>query len=314
MSLLRNNKIKTLIVSTKGEFSEEYIEKLSRLSAIQWLYKDKMTEKDLTALSDKSPKVLAISPVPFGWELPESIYSKEYNVKSICLPSSSYNYVNIEKCREKGVNVSNVPHYATEAVAEWAFMMALNVARKIPMLVRNGWNYSYSKHEGIELAGKTAGIIGLGHIGGRIAEIASAMGMNVLYWSRKSRDRRYKYVELEKLMREADVIFPCMIPTKETEWLISYKMILSMKKTAIFISITKNTFNHELLLEMAAKGEIAGYAFEELTQSDFGKYPGNVWDGPQLAWVTDGSVERNIEEWYKNIEAAVKGEDRNLLC
>ena len=163
------------------------------------------------------------------------------------------------------------------------------------------------------MKGKTAGVIGIGRICTRIAELCEGIGMEVQYWSRKSRDRRFKRASLRRLMVASDVIFPAMVLAEETKKLITDAMLKSMKRSAIFVSIVHEMYNHKLLLKMVEEGKLFGYGFEEDGGGKFVKYKGNIWGGPALAWATDGSMRRNAEMWVDSIVKAARGRFENRV-
>ncbi len=104
------------------------------------------------------------------------------------------------------IPIINTKNFSTNAVAEWAMTMAFNAYRKVPLMIKSGFNLDYEKHQGLELRGKTAGVIGLGNIGTRIAEIAQGLGTKVVYWSQNSRDKRFEMLPLEDLMKKSDIM------------------------------------------------------------------------------------------------------------
>ncbi len=183
----------------------------------------------------------------------------------------------------------------------------MNVARKIPLMIQNDWKVDYSKHLGMEIAGKSAGVVGLGNIGKRVAEITSAMGMDVKYWSKSSRDEKYEYLELEELFKSCDIIFVTVASNSETEKLITDDMLKSMKEKSIFISITHKVYNHELLNELTTSGKIFGYGNEE-NDEKIPEMSGNIWTGLPFVWYTEQSLERNREIIISNFENFLKGD------
>lgn len=258
-------------------------------------------------MEDNGDKVLAIDPDFSDWKVPNGVIDKIPNLKAICLQTTSFSWVDIDHASTKGIPVMNLRGFSTKAVAEWAIMMALNVARRIPLIIKDEWNQDYKKHQGIELMGKTAGIIGLGSIGSRIGDIAKGLGMEVIYWSKSSRSNSLKKVALADLMKDSDFVFPALAQNDGTKGLITDDSLRSMKKSAIFVSIVHHVYNHQLLLEMAKDGELFGYAFEEEGDNKLTDYQGNVWGGPSLAWTTKGSMKRNADQWIESIISAAKG-------
>lgn len=198
--------------------------------------------------------------------------------------------------------------FSTEAVAEWALMMTLNTARQIPKVIRGGWAQDYDL-QGMELKGKMAGIIGMGRIGGRIAELMSGIGMDVQYWSRRQNNDKFDYVELDRLMSTSNVILLAIPLSPETKGIITAEMINTMKKTGIFVSVVNHgIYDHELLVEKTKSGEIFGYAFEDEGGKTFDKHEGNILAMPALGWCTTDSFKKNAELWVEAIILASRGE------
>lgn len=270
--------------------------------------------KDIKPISEVSElyqgdeeRILAIDPDFSNWKVENSDLEKIPNLTGVCLQTTSFSWIDIDFLKNKNIPVMNLRGFSSEAVAEWAFLMALNIARKIPLVSQKGWKYNYSDHTGIELKGRTAGVIGLGSIGTRIAELCSAFGMNVVYWSKNSRDDRFKYVELEELMKVSDVILPAVAQNEDTKSLISDEMLNSMKDKAIFVSIVHKIYNHELLLDLVKNGKIYGYANEE-EDTRTPELSGNIWTGLQLGWCTEESMSRNAVQWVESIINASRKE------
>ena len=258
-------------------------------------------------------KILAIDPDFNNWVVENEDLKKIPNLKAIVLQTTSFSWIDVKFVREElGVPVVNLRGFSSLAVAEWSVMMAFNLARKIPVLLKDDWRQDYVKHQGTELKGKVVGVVGLGNIGTRIAEICQGIGMEVVYWSKNSSNEGFKKVGLEELMKISDVIFPAVAQNDETQGMITDTMIKSMKKTAIFVSIVHHVYNHELMLERVKSGDLYGYGFE-VKNGEFGKYEGNVWAGPEMAWATDGSLQRNTDQWVSTIVKASEGNYENSV-
>lgn len=286
--------------------TDDVLEKFKGLGEI--IINDKPQPLSVITGDDSSEeKIIALDPDYCDWSVPREEIEKLVNVKAICLQSTSFSWLDIEAAKEKGIAVINVRNYSTEAVAEWALMMALNVARKVPMIVKNNWVGDFSLHQGIEFKNRTAGIVGLGNIGKRIAELCAGMGMKVMYWSKNSNDDRFEKVELDNLFSNADVIFPCLAQNSETKDYITDELLKSMKSEAIFVSIVHKIYNHDLLLQLIKENKIYGYAYETKDNNEMLKLEGNVWAGPEQAWTTQESLARDIDIWAKNIVKAIQG-------
>jgi len=213
---------------------------------------------------------------------------------------------------KKGIPVVNTRNFSTEAVAERALMMALNLSCKIPLLIKEGWKKNFQRYQSIELKNRCAGIIGLGQIGKTIAEKCQSLGMEVVYWSRHSRNNQLKLVSLRKLMLTADVIFVALAKNQDTKGLIGDHLIKSIQTHSIFISVAPIfsgdssflAYNHKLILDRVAKNKLTGYGFEDEAGGTFNNYRGNVWAEPVLAWASEESLKRNAKNWTETIIAA----------
>jgi phosphoglycerate dehydrogenase-like enzyme len=255
------------------------------------------------------PRLLAIDPDFCDWQVPNEVIDKVPNLQAICLQTTSFSWVDVEYAKQKDIPVMDLRGFSSIAVAEWVVFMTLAVARKLPIVVRDEWKLDYERHQGLELRGKTAGVIGLGNIGTAIAENFAGLGMKVQYWSKHSEDERFTKVPLDELMRTSDAIVPALAINEGTKGLLTDDMLRSLKPTALLVSILDPgaVYNHALLLELAAGGKVGGYAFED-EKGPFGKYDGNVWNGPALGWCTQESMTKNAKQWVESIVLAAKGE------
>lgn len=287
-------------------FSSELKSKLKKVGIVV-VQKEIIPFEKVKGLYDGGEeRILAIDPDFCDWNVPNEVIEKIPNLKAVVLQTTSFSWVDGERIAELKIPVVNLRGFSSIAVAEWATMIIMNIARKIPVVAQDKWKQDYTKHQGIELRGKTAGVVGLGRIGTAIAENMAGLGMNVQYYSKNSKDKRFKSVTLEKLMETSDVILPAVAQNEETKGMITDKMLKNMKKTTIFVSIVHHVYNHDLLLKLAETGKIYGYGFET-SKAEFGKYKGNIWAGPELAWCTEDSMRKNAVQWTEAIINAIKG-------
>lgn len=255
-------------------------------------------------LTEAGDKILALDPDWFDWKVTSETLGKIPDVRGVVLQTTSFSWIDSAYLASKNVPVVNMRGFSKNAVAEWAIMTALLLARRMPVVIKDGWKQDFTKHQGFELRGKVAGVIGMGRNGRAIAECARGLGMQVRYWSAHSGDEAYQSVPLAELMRTSDVIFPTLAHNAETEKLLSDELLISMKTEAIFVSTIHHVYNHGLLLERVSEKKLWGYGFEE-NNPDFNRYAGNVWAGPALAWCTRESMQENARQWTEAIIAAV---------
>ena len=299
-------KIFILSPNKKAVFTPELINQLEKSGELIFETKPKSFE-EISQLFESGQKIIAADPDFFDWKFPVDILDKVPDLKAVCLETTSFSWIDIAYAKEKNIAVTNLRGFSTEAVAEYAFMMTLGAARKLSLVIKDNFKQDFLKDQGIELKGRTMGVIGLGRIGARFGEICEGFGMNVIYWSKNSRNEKWKFVELKELMTAADVIFPALARNNETADLLSDSLLRSMKRSAIFVGVAHGSYNHEVLLEMAKQGQIYGYAFEEENGNPLG-LEGNVFALPSIAWATDGSMKANGEMWTASIIAAAKGD------
>ncbi len=256
-------------------------------------------------------RLLCLNPDYVSWKLSSADYKDIPNLKGILIASTGFEWVEQDVANERNIPICQIVNFSTQAVAEWAVMMMFNLARQTPRLIKDNYpldfDKDFMKYRGVQLKGKTAGIIGLGHIGSAIAEACKGLDMNVVYWSRSSTNDAYEEVSLEQLLETADVIFPTAAKNPETLALITEEHIKSMKKSAILVDIAHGLFNQEQVLGMVAKEDLFGYGFEG-KPNEFTKFNGNVWAAPAYAWTTYESMHNSVVLWTDNMVSATKNE------
>ncbi len=193
-------------------------------------------------------------------------------------------------------------------------MMCL--AKKFPIQAKTDYKMDYSQYMlTTEIRNKTAGIIGLGTIGSKIADMCQALGMNVIYWNRSEKQNRYKKVDLETIFKEADFIFPAFATNVETSKLITDDLINTMNGNALInvINNPRELYNHDLLLKRAEKEEIS-YAFELYgDEKKMYDYKGNVMVTAPYAFYTKEAIDRLVAIWCDNVIDLVNNKPQNSV-
>jgi D-3-phosphoglycerate dehydrogenase len=248
---------------------EEHIKKLRSFSDLE-IFEEPPKKPD-----ELKERIRAADIVIVGWtNLTKNIIDSAKKLKMISIWATTCHYVDLEAARERGIVVTHVPGYATEAVAEHAFVLLLAAIRRLPSAdkhVRRG-DFDWRPFGGSELAGKTLGIIGTGAIGCRVAEIAKAFKMQILGYDKypnlkRAEEIEMKYVDLYTLLKESDFVTLHVTLTSETEGLIGKKEIEAMKKGAVIINTSQGKVIDEKALIDALKSGKLSYAgldvFEE---------------------------------------------------
>ena len=242
--------MKIYITYTKDSFTEEQLKQLNEVGEVIIL--EELFDLDKAPyLEDDSEKILVADPDWYNWDINSEHLSKIKNLKAVCLSTTAFDWIDLDYCQENNIIVTNIPKYSTDSVAEYAIFLMLSLAKKFPLQIKTNYKTDYSLSMlTTEIRNKKVGIIGIGHIGSRIAEICSGLGMNVIYWNRKEKSVPYKYVDLDTLFSDSDFIIPTFVTNEETKKLITDDLINKMNNNAL-INIVNNPneiYNHNLML------------------------------------------------------------------
>jgi glycerate dehydrogenase len=261
----------------------------------------------------------------------KEVLEKVPAVKFIGILATGYNVVDVVAATASGVTVTNIPAYSTPAVAQMTFAllleMCLHVGKHNDAVWEGQWSNSpdfcFWNSPLIELAGKTIGIIGFGRIGQATANIAQAFGMNILAYSRSkqvgSADETCKYVALEDLLAQSDIISLHCPLTEATKGIINKNTISKMKDGVMII----NTARGQLIVEedlVAAlnSGKVAGAALDVVSSEPIEKNNAlfnakNCIITPHIAWAPKESRTRLVEIAVENLIAFMNGVPVNVV-
>jgi len=243
----------------------------------------------------------------------EAIPSLEY----ICLTATGYDEINLQDLQHLPVKISNVSDYATESVAELTLTFILTLFRKLIAANEAMHSFSFeidfgelSHHRflGNNLRGKTIGIIGSGNIGRRVAEIAHAMGMEVLMHAKKEVvNSAFEICSLKKILETSDVISLHRAFERGDQPIIDIQSIELIKKGAVIINTAREGLvDHDAIAKKIADGDIAGFASDVSTALS-STHPlfsmPNVILTPHLGFYTGESLEKLGDKIVANIEA-----------
>lgn len=223
-------------------------------------YPDRKEDADTLVERMKDAEVVMISNIP----LPSEVLSQCPKLQFLNVAFTGLDHIDMVYCEAHNILVKNASGYATQAVAELAVGLMIDVLREITFLdgsIRKGG--VRGAFLGRELRGKTVGIVGTGAIGIRTAQLLLAFGCKVIAWSRTHKtevtEMGIAYVSLEELMRTSDIISLHVPLTGETKHLISKEMLALCKPTAILINTARgNVVDIDALAECLRDGKIAG--------------------------------------------------------
>ncbi len=251
-------------------------------------------------------------------------------LKYIGVLATGYNVVDIEAARERDIIVTNVPAYSTESVAQTVFAHLLTVTNRTEHYAQQNrlgrWaenrDFCYWDTELTELAGKTMGIVGLGHIGRRVAEIALAFGMQVKAMTSKKAEELpagIQKAELQSLLASADVVSLHCPLTEGTRHLIHRETLRLMKPSAILINTGRGPLvDDEALAEALNEGRLRAYCADVVTEEPpKADHPllhaPNAFITPHIAWATVEARKRLLQTAIGNVEAFVNGHPVNVV-
>lgn len=242
-------------------------------------------------------------------------------LKLICVAATGMNNIDLETAKQKNIAVKNVSGYSTDSVAQLTFSLILyliNHPKYYDNYVQSG-EYTRSSiftHIGRkfwELSGKQMGIIGLGTIGKRVARLAEAFGMNVVYYSTSGKNNTpdFKRVDLNELLTSSDIVSIHAPLNENTKNLIGISELKKMPKHAIIINTGRGGIINEHALAQAIDEEIIGGAgIDVLTAEPIDinnplmmvRKSNRLIITPHIAWTSIEARQRLLEGIYENIK------------
>lgn len=252
------------------------------------------------------------------------------SIKFVTALGTGYDMIDVCACRERGIEVCNVPGYSTDSVAQLAFSLILALTNDLngfrDIVKSGGWTgmpgLKYQRIPCMELAGKTVGIYGCGAIGKRLGEFCRAFGMRVLAYRRSAVMGicdGIEYTDRETLLSESDIISLHCPLTDKTRGLVDSKFLSQLKRGAYLINTSRGAVvNEDDLAEALTDGRLSGAALDvmckEPPEADNPLLKlKNCIITPHCAWVTPEARSRLLSILDRNISSFVttgKGIDR----
>jgi D-lactate dehydrogenase len=270
------------------------------------------------------------------------------NLKFIATRSTGVDHIEIEHCRDRGIQVANVPTYGENTVAEHVFALLLAISHHLVGAIdrtRKG-DFSQVGLRGFDLCGKTMGVIGTGNIGRHTAKIAKGFGMDVVAFDVRpdraaAEEIGFEYLDLNALLGRADVVSLHVPGTERTKHLMSNAEFSAMKRGAVLINTARGpVVDIRALLQALASGQLAAAGLDvlpeepvireeaELLRSAFTKEHDletlladhillrlrNVVITPHSAFNTKEAVQRILNTTRDNIQAFIAGQPQNVVA
>lgn len=262
----------------------------------------------------------------------EAIMEQCTSIKYIGVLATGYNVIDITAAKNRGIVVTNIPSYGTEAVSQYAIALLLELCHHVgahsDSVKRGEWSvcrdFCYWNYPLIELAGKTMGIIGYGKIGRGTARIAEALGMNILAFEPGKIAQEYlsdsiRQVSLEQLLQSSDVISLHCPLFPETRGIINQNTISQMKDGVMIINTSRGPLIAEKdLREALITGKVSGAAVDVVSDEPIAldnpllDAP-NIIITPHIAWAPKEARQRLMDIAVNNLRAYVQGSPTNIV-
>jgi D-lactate dehydrogenase len=269
------------------------------------------------------------------------------DLKMIAAMSTGFDHIDFVACRERNIAVCNVPTYGESTVAEFAFGLILALARRFrPTFERVGrGDFSRVGLAGMDLAGKTLGLIGTGRIGSHLARIAHAADMKVIAYDLRpnpalTEEYGVRYMDLDELLREADVISLHVPYTKTTHHLINVERLRLVKDTALLVNTSRGgVVDTRAVAGALREGRLGGVALDTfegeqvwIEEEFMGAEEASADElrdalasfsllhsdrailSPHNAFNTRGAVDRILDASIENIRAFFAGNPQNVVA
>ena len=287
------------------------------------IFRDRTSRDELKQI-DHSIEVIITNKCPIGAD-DLSLFP---NLALILVSATGYNIVDVQSCKEKGIQVSNVPNYGTFSVAQHALAMLLNYSNQIDLheksVKRGEWSsnqdWSYTLSPIREWHGKTLGIIGMGNIGQAFASMAESLGMQVIYHHTKDlKLANRKFVGINELASTSDVISLHCPLTPKTDKMVNSEFLSRMKSSSILINTSRGGLIHSLDLKSAlVSGQISAALLDVLeVEPPAVGHPligiPNAIITPHIAWISLEARKRIVTSLENTLKSYIEGKIVNCV-
>ena len=287
------------------------------------IFRDRTSRDELKQI-DHSIEVIITNKCPIGAD-DLSLFP---NLALILVSATGYNIVDVQSCKEKGIQVSNVPNYGTFSVAQHALAMLLNYSNQVDLheksVKRGEWSsnqdWSYTLSPIREWHGKTLGIIGMGNIGQAFASMAESLGMQVIYHHTKDlKLANRKFVGINELASTSDVISLHCPLTPKTDKMVNSEFLSRMKSSSILINTSRGGLIHSLDLKSAlVSGQISAALLDVLeVEPPAVGHPligiQNAIITPHIAWISLEARKRITTSLENTLKSYIEGKVVNCV-
>lgn len=313
--------MKISITCNNPPLPKEIINKLESLGKVRQFDVFKMSEDEVV---EKMPDTeILICDTPSLTQIGKLTFDGLQNLKFISIYGVGYEWIDIEEANKRNIIVSNTKDSNSESAAEHIWGMILNLSKRISELERETRNIgenNVNNYQGIEVYGKTIGIIGLGGIGKKVARISKGFNMKILGVNKSNKSvEGVEITNLNYLLKKSDIITLCLPLNSDTINIIGDEELSLVKKDAILVNCSREKLvDKKAILKSLSEKRIFGYGieteiFDLISPNDqYFNYP-NVILTPHNAWNTKKSDENSFSNIVKNVEAYLNNRPTNVV-
>lgn len=303
--------MKNIYILEHFDLSKEQLKELKKLGNVH--YFQKAEQKYIDEAIEKADVIL------FDWLDPTDLMTKLHKGQMVCLPFTGFGWIKtLNQAIDNGVVVCNTPNYSTNAVAEHHLALMLSACKQVAYfnnLTKARQDVSF--HRGIEITGKKVGIIGLGHIGFRLAELLKSFNVELYtYNNTKKSLPNIKDVSLEKLLKTCDFVCVTCVLNDNTRNMLNYEKLSLMKNNAILTQTTGGIIDFDALDKILSEGKLFGVGLDDVDQQII---PKNLFNYDRLictyhrAFDTNESEKNRLDMCISNIKAYFDNNPINLI-
>ncbi len=303
-------------------FEDSHIKRLEKLGEVV-VHPNTVTEEDvIKRLGDVDIGIIDM----FVADITESALSKCEKLKLLALNTTGFDALNHAHARSLNIDVTNVPNFSTDAVAEQSIAMMIAVNRKIvigdsefrdSIFEIDPGNKKHRRYLGSNFKARTLGVVGCGNVGSQVLRLAMGLGMKVLAYNRtKKTIPGVKFVSLKELLQQSDIISINVALDSETENLIGEEEFKLMKPETILINTARGGIvNTEALYKALKNHTIAGAGVDTvtITKNHLLLKLDNIIFSPHSAWYTKESLQNIAEIITSTVESYVNGKKINVI-
>ncbi|MBZ5962917.1 D-2-hydroxyacid dehydrogenase [Leuconostoc gasicomitatum] len=258
------------------------------------------------------------------------VINQSPNLKYIGIMGTGYDVVDVDSAQKRNIVVTNIPTYASDAVAQFTFSLLLEVTGQVglhnQLVHQNRWSqgpdFTFWEKPLFELKGKTLGIIGYGHIAQKVAKLAHAFEMDVVFYNHRPREVKenwLKQISLDELLKTSDVVSLHIIQTPQTINLINKTTLAKMKASAILLNTSRgklvnesdvaDALNHDQLYALATDV----VSKEPILETNPLLKAKNCYITPHIAWAPFETRKRLLSITISNLKSYLVGKAINVV-